>query len=323
MSDVLVTVLCKTFNHERYIKDALNGFVMQKTNFKFKVIVQDDASTDKTAEIVREYDNNYPGLFDNIYHTVNQYSQRVNTDFKFIREKLEGKYIAYCEGDDYWTDDQKLQIMVDYMESHPDCSMAYHKYNAVRANDGLVMDIRPLIDEDRNVEPEEVIRKTVEMQLASQIFKVEVFKNRPDFYFKSVVIDYGLSLNSLIYGKVHFINRNMSNYRIMASGSWSEITKKDVNKHVFFDQKAKELLLDFDEYTNHKYKKFIDKKVDEQEFLIYMNTKKYKLAKKTLYYKTSATSTEKIEVAIGHISPGFAVIVKNIYRKIKYRNQTV
>lgn len=108
LSKPVVSVCCATYNHEPYIEDALEGFLIQETDFPFEILIHDDASTDKTADIIREYEANYPNLIKPIYQTENQYSKR-NKPGKLNRERSKGKYIAFCEGDDYWIDPLKIK----------------------------------------------------------------------------------------------------------------------------------------------------------------------------------------------------------------------
>jgi len=115
----LVSITCATYNHEAYIKEALEGFVMQKTSFPFEIIVHDDASTDNTASIIREYEARYPDLFVTIYEAENQYSKGYGDLSRIIYSAVRGKYIAVCEGDDYWTDPYKLQKQVEFLEYNP------------------------------------------------------------------------------------------------------------------------------------------------------------------------------------------------------------
>ncbi len=122
----VVSVRCITYNHENYIAQALDGFLMQKTNFPFEVIVHDDASPDKTADIVREYEKKYPAIIKAIYQTENQYSKRDGTIARIMNEACKGKYIALCEGDDYWIDENKLQMQVDFLEENPEYGMCFH-----------------------------------------------------------------------------------------------------------------------------------------------------------------------------------------------------
>ena len=119
----MVSIKCITYNHEPYIRQCLEGFVMQKTNFRFEAVVHDDASTDGTADIIREYAEKYPDIIKPIYETENQYSKKDGSLGRIMDAACTGKYIAMCEGDDYWTDPLKLQKQVDFLETHLECSM--------------------------------------------------------------------------------------------------------------------------------------------------------------------------------------------------------
>jgi glycosyltransferase involved in cell wall biosynthesis len=131
----LLTVVCLTYNHEGYIKNCLDGFLNQITNFNFEVIVHDDASTDKTADIVKSYEVNFPNLFKNIYQTQNQYNNKsLNIWLDIIFPKSQGKYIALCDGDDYWTDNHKLQKQVDFLENNIDFNICYHDVSILNNN---------------------------------------------------------------------------------------------------------------------------------------------------------------------------------------------
>lgn len=121
----LVTIRCITYNHDPYIRQCLEGFVMQKTNFPFEAIVHDDASTDGTAAIIREYAEKYPDIIKPIYETVNQYSKHDGSLRKIMDAHTRGKYIAMCEGDDYWTDPLKLQKQVDFLEGHSEYILSH------------------------------------------------------------------------------------------------------------------------------------------------------------------------------------------------------
>ncbi len=122
----VVTILCLSYNHERFLRQCLDGFVMQKVNFPVEVIIHDDASTDNSQAIIKEYIHKYPEFqWVPILQTENQYSQGnsvVALSVKYAR----GKYFAPCEGDDYWTDPYKLQKQVDFLEANPDVSICHH-----------------------------------------------------------------------------------------------------------------------------------------------------------------------------------------------------
>ncbi len=126
----LVSITCPTYNHEKFIAQTLDGFVMQQTDFPFEIIVHDDASTDHTVAVLKEYEEKYPNLFANIYQSENQFSKGHDRVTKITFAAARGKYIALCEGDDYWTDPYKLQKQVDFLEANPDysicCTNAYY-----------------------------------------------------------------------------------------------------------------------------------------------------------------------------------------------------
>ena len=142
MNKPLVSISCITYNHSRFIKQCLDGFLMQQTDFDFEVLIHDDASTDGTQEIIKAYQENYPDIIKPILQSENQYSKGVrgiNSTFNYSR--AQGKYIALCEGDDYWTDPLKLQKQVDFLEANKEYSLCYHRVN---------LEINGIVDTDEN-----------------------------------------------------------------------------------------------------------------------------------------------------------------------------
>lgn len=125
---IMLTIHCLVYNHESYIRQCLDGFVKQKTNFLFEAIVHDDASTDHSVDIIREYAQKYPNIIKPIFETENQYSKQNGSIRKVLDVHTKGKYVAKCEGDDYWIDPYKLQKQVDFLESHPECVYSCHRY---------------------------------------------------------------------------------------------------------------------------------------------------------------------------------------------------
>lgn len=121
----LLSIVCPAYNQEAFIAQTLESFLAQQTNFPFEILINDDASTDGTARIIAEYAERYPGIIRPFYQDVNQYQQG-NPCVPALFKEARGRYIAYCEADDYWTDPRKLQIQVDFLERHPDYSLTYH-----------------------------------------------------------------------------------------------------------------------------------------------------------------------------------------------------
>lgn len=130
----LVSVCCLVYNHAPFLRECFEGFVMQKTNFPMEILVHDDASTDGSQEIIKEYTAKYPNLFKPIYQTENQYSKGRSISVTYQYPRAKGKYIALCEGDDYWTDSYKLQKQVDFLETHLDYSLCCHRYRIYNQN---------------------------------------------------------------------------------------------------------------------------------------------------------------------------------------------
>jgi glycosyltransferase involved in cell wall biosynthesis len=120
----LISIICHTYNHAAFIGDALNGFLMQKTNFPFEIIVHDDASTDGSTGLLYDYQAKYPQIIRLIVQQENQY-QKGNKPQQFTFPKAKGIYIAICEGDDYWIDENKCSKQALYLNANPDVAIVY------------------------------------------------------------------------------------------------------------------------------------------------------------------------------------------------------
>lgn len=133
---VYISIVCITYNHGDYLAEAIESFLAQKTEYKFEIIIHDDASTDSTTSILREYFDKYPTLIRPIYNEINQYSQNVNLPIANCNKIAKGSYIAFCEGDDYWIDTYKLQQQIKFLEQNSDFGLVltdYHNYEQATA----------------------------------------------------------------------------------------------------------------------------------------------------------------------------------------------
>lgn len=137
MESPLVSICCISYNHERFIRKALEGFVNQKTSFPFEIVISDDCSSDGTRAIITEYASKYPEIFRDVSPKENL---GVSRNFIHVQKEAKGKYVAFCEGDDYWTDAQKLQKQVDFLESHPDYSVTFHRCKHYNVETGETKD---------------------------------------------------------------------------------------------------------------------------------------------------------------------------------------
>ena len=218
----LVSICCIAYNQESYIKDALEGFLIQKTDFPFEILVHDDASTDNTAQIIRQYAKKYPRLFKPIYQFENQYSKglRVNPVFNFTRAL--GDYIALCEGDDYWTSPNKLQIQVDEIRKHPGVDTIFHPANQLI--DGKIgKEICKYGSKKKLFTISEVIRGDGGFSPTnSLIFRRKALLKLPKWFYEDTPVgDLYLQIFGSMNGGALYIPQNMSVYRVNSMGSWS------------------------------------------------------------------------------------------------------
>lgn len=229
----LVAIHCLVYNHEPYLRDCLEGFVMQQTNFPFVAIVHDDASTDGSAAIIREYEEKYPNIIKPIYEKENQW--RKGTLTKVMNTAIEAigaKYVAMCEGDDYWTDPLKLQKQVDFMEANPEYSITSHRYTIYNHEERVFTQdyLADLFEDKKNVFGIAFERKNYldypYMQTMTVMYKNDCFNYN---YYTKLPIKGDLSLFyvSLLGGKGYCLNFDGAVYRrsntgVYAKKSWDQ-----------------------------------------------------------------------------------------------------
>lgn len=233
---VMVSIRCTAYNHEKFIRDALEGFVMQKTNFRFEAIVHDDASTDGTAAIIHEYAEKYPDIIKPIYETENQYSKGDGSIRRIMDEAMspEAKYIAYCEGDDYWTDPLKLQKQVDFMESHAEYSMCFHRV-IEHFHDNSLPDRIFALTESRDYTGLEIydnwIIQTASILIRKEILTTNIYKkaiqNRKFAYGDILIF-----LSCASCGKVHGMVDVMSVYRRHQGGITYDLSYRNIKRNL-------------------------------------------------------------------------------------------
>lgn len=260
---ILVSIVCNAYNHEKYIKDALEGFVMQKTSFSFEVLIHDDASTDNTASIIREYEAKYPDIIKPIYETENQYSKHDGSIKKIQSSRIKGKYVALCEGDDYWTDPQKLQKQFDFLETHPEYSMCATSADWVNVMSGKTLNKGTTLT-DKDFSTEELIEKRVRPFATAAYFMIkDVYLGRPQFGFP--IGDYPMLIYASLLGKVRMLPDNTCVYRYCAEGSWTVKTDNEETRANISDQMIIGLK-NLNEYTGGKYEVSIKKRIKSQKF---------------------------------------------------------
>jgi len=271
---VLVSINCITYNHEKYIADAIEGFLMQKTNFKYEILIHDDASTDRTAHIIKEYERKYPDIIKPIYQKENQYSKGISVG-QFNISRAKGKYIADCEGDDFWVEPYKLQKQIDYMLSHPNCTMCFH--NANITNEKRKTTNKLLID--KNVTCREFNAGELAVlgfiPTASRVYLKSAMEVLPEWYFKSVVKDYPSQLIIASRGYAYYINEVMSSYRTGHSGSaTARFYNKKTNEKIIYINGFIDILNNFNKYTHCKYFEEVEEAIINREVEIILLRRK-------------------------------------------------
>lgn len=225
----LVSIRCLVYNHEPFLRECLDGFIMQKTNFAFEAIVHDDASTDRSAAIIREYAEKYPDIIKPIYETENQYSKGDGSLSRIMNAAIHPavKFIAMCEGDDYWTDPYKLQKQVDIM-TNDDKVMLVHSKVKLRA-DYRVFDDISIKTQQKNT--------PLALLMANQIttltvlFRRDIMQKAQELIAQSRIRfpmgDYPLWLAIALHGKIVLLNDCTGVYRVLQeSASHSKDRKK-------------------------------------------------------------------------------------------------
>ena len=259
MKNKILTIFCLTYNHEKYIRKTLEGFVNQKTTFDYNIIIHDDASTDKTQEIINEFVKKYPRKFIIIFQKENQYSKGVDITNKFILPMINSKYIAICEGDDYWCDENKIQLQIEYMESNPNCSLCVHNTLFINENGTSLQKTFNDIGKSTKISVEELIMKNI-CQTSSYLYKSE-FKYLPENFQVPGVGDSPLRLWLALHGEVYYIDKVMSCYRIGGANSWSMSIKRDKDRQVKHNLHMINFYNNVNQYTNYKFCEVIQIKI--------------------------------------------------------------
>lgn len=267
---IKVSVCCVAYNHEPYLRQCLEGLLMQKTSFKYEILIHDDASTDGTTGVIREYAATYPDRIFPLIQTENQYSTKTRAIITtYLLPLARGKYIALCEGDDYWTDPLKLQKQVDVLEADSGISICTHLATTLYTNGREKVHIP--YKESRVVPLVDIIRrKQAYWPTASFVYRKELMKNYPAFCLNCHAGDAPLILYMAVQGKVYYLNEVMSVYRRRTPGShtYRAVRLNDTTRRQTI-QTELDMLDGFNARTNYEYNvNFINRKVYVQSAML-------------------------------------------------------
>jgi glycosyltransferase involved in cell wall biosynthesis len=228
-SNIIVSISCTTFNHGPFIRRCLEGFLMQETNFEFEILVHDDASTDQTQEVIKEMERSNPTRIKSILQTENQYSKgERGMMMRFNFPRARGKYIAICEGDDYWTDPLKLQKQVDFLENNPDYVLCFHDVDVLMPDGEVKHDFITKVPE-KSEELATLAKSGNYIHTPSVIFRNRV-QNMPDYTVKATIGDYFLYCFLGQFGKFKHLQESMAVYRY-GVGVWSQ--QSEFKRHFY------------------------------------------------------------------------------------------
>lgn len=226
----LISVCMIAYNHDSYIREAIEGVLAQKTSFDIEIIIHDDASDDKTAEIIKEYERNYPSVIRAVFQTSNQYSKGVDIFRKFIYPKCRGKYIAFCECDDYWCDELKLERQARYLEQHDKCMAVFHNCYIVDENNNEIVDYKGPYKVRKEVDYDSVklaITNDYPGQTASVMARASIYNLSEKLLLEFEKLRINGDKKTLILavskGYIHVLPERMSTHRVVYNDgdSWT------------------------------------------------------------------------------------------------------
>ncbi len=326
----LVSVIVASFNHERWIKKCIESIIDQKTSYKYKIYIHDDASNDGSGKIIKSYAAKYPDLIVALCSDENKLSKGIDPFSDILLPLTNGKYIMICEGDDYWVNKYKIQIQIDYMEAHPNCKFSFGNAYRVDTDGNILSKFFPEIRWKDKIINKKIMKKmgcnlsTEEMifldfiPTASICFYKRGYEITRDNF--SICMDITLRLvNSDIGEYSHYFNDIFSAYRtgnpLSASGSISGSKEQMLNA---FFQKHKKILNEFDNYSGGKYRAVIDHEIKRKHLTVYLNTDIAAASKMECYDEVPFFKKIK-EYLRKYCHPLFKILKKIKYGKSKIK----
>lgn len=304
----IVSICCQTYNHKDFIEEALESFLMQKTDFPIEILLRDDASTDGTAEICKEYAHKYPDIINLLAYEENQWQKGVRPFIDNVK-RAKGKYIAICEGDDYWTDPNKLQRQVDCLKKNKEYSGVAAKSN-VFYTDTKKKHIN--VNHNKSTITIQDLQKGLHFQTATLLFRSELTK-----HFENLPIlsgDKYLFLLVASYGKIHMFQDVMTVYRKHPGGLSHFVTSTQILTDVLIADKIKKHSEDF---LPNEYKIHILEKVFLASSVIYFSD----LIKTTKIYFRITLFNKMEHSRFWYFKHYYRLLQKGI-RKIKFKRIT-
>jgi len=253
--DVKVSVCIITYNHERFVRQAIESVLMQEADFEYELVIGEDCSTDGTREIVVEYARQYPSR---IRLLLPEHNQGMIPNFVATLTACRGQYVALLEGDDYWTDPHKLQTQVDFLEARPECAICFH----IASNYENGVHTQPRALYWRKVSTIEDLLRRNYIQTSSVMFRNGLISEFPDWYFRMSLGDWPLFLLLAEHGKIGFLDGVMGAYRVHPAGVWS--SRNNVDRLLVMVDSYRQLT----EYFGERYSEAINRGLSREHVLL-------------------------------------------------------
>ncbi|MEN9612589.1 MAG: hypothetical protein RLZZ628_3403 [Bacteroidota bacterium] len=253
-----VSVCVPTFNHEKFIRQTLDGALMQQTNFDFEIVIGDDASTDNNQQIIQEYVDKYPNIIRAFLHKENQGPKEPKefggrNNVLGLLKACKGSYVALCEGDDYWTDPHKLQKQVDFMDANPDYAISHHNMQVIY-EDGSPEHFF----NDKNQKTTSSIVDVLEdrwfIATAATLYRNIFLENDfADWHSRAAAGDWALVIQLAATGKIHYFSEAMGVYRKHRGG----LSNVQSSTNLYFLKNRKQMFSEVNEWLDFKYESTI------------------------------------------------------------------
>ncbi len=327
--EIMVSVCCLVYNHEKYLRQCLDGFMMQKTNFKFEVLIHDDASTDGSPDIIREYEKKYPDIIKPIFQKENQHSKGVRISWIYQYPRAKGKYIALCEGDDFWIDENKLQVQYDALEKNKNCVFCTSKVQIISESGEEINQVYPNENYTSSlINGQDIISTLISDNLypfqTSSYFFIstvisDLFFQMPEYYKKFKVGDTPLMLLYATKGSFYYIDKIMSCYRRNSDYSFSKKYDSNTSYKISVICAKIDALKEYDRFTDNKYTDAIQLRCLCEEYRCLNLKKDYKamLDRKYRICAKKQPFKERVYIRFFALFPRF----ESIYQRIRGKNK--
>lgn len=308
-NDIVVSIRCTVYNHAKYLRQCLNGIVNQKANFKFEAIVHDDASTDGSTDIIMEFANKYPSIIKPIIQSENQYKKGFSVIRETVTKACRGKYMAWCEGDDYWLDPYKLQKQVDVLDNNINIGLVYGRARQFVEKKGK---FKKQSFGSVSVSPKDLLISNTIPTVTAMVRKslYDQYMDEKDIQSQNWLMgDYPLWIYLSLHSDISFLNEDLAVYRILEE---SACHSNDRNKLECFYKSA----IEMKKFMNDKFN-IVDKRIIEDQYneLLLLNAVQFG-DRKSILLLFSRISSPTLIVRIFYLLSRFRLLyIYKIYKK--------